>query len=71
MSAYLHSLLLAIPLGGCSLFPHALTFFPLYYTKKVDTHTFVSVYFPFTGAREMLGLPFLVFLYYFLIKRFK
>ena len=51
MSAYLHSLILAIPLVRCSLFPHTLTFFPLYYTKKVDTHTFVSVYFPFTGAR--------------------
>ena len=62
MSAYLHSLILAIPLVRCSLFPHALTFFPLYYTKKVDTHTFVSVYFHFTSAVVMFRIRFFLFL---------
>ena len=47
---------------GCSFFAHNLTSFPFYYTtKKVDTHTFVSVYFHFTGATLNRVQPFFMF----------
>ena len=44
-------LIFAILPMGCSFFAesHILSLIP--YHKKVDTHTFVSVYFHFTGAK--------------------